>query len=67
MLKTAEVRMNSDETFLSWTPTNKQKQHNAQGSTKSLNISKSVESMDIETDNIIQNLNLADISKYIRK
>ena len=41
--------------------TNKQKWCNAEGPTKSLNRSSSIESMDIETDNIIANLNLADI------
>ena len=40
------------------------KQCNAQGSTKSLNIPYNIESMDIETDNVIANLNLID-KKYI--
>ena len=39
----------------------KQKQCNSQESTKTLNRSYRVESMDIETDNIIENLNLVDI------
>ena len=40
------------------------KRWNAQGSTKSLNWSYGIESMDIETNNISANLNLEDI-KYI--
>ena len=40
---------------------------NFQGSMKTLDRSSSVESMDIETDNIIANINLADIyKKHIR-
>ena len=37
------------------------KQYNAQKSTKSLNRSYSIESMDIETNKIIADLNLEDI------
>ena len=39
---------------------NKQKQCNFLGSTKTQNRSNSVESMDIESDSIITNLNLVD-------
>ena len=43
--------------------TNKQKQCNFQGSSKTLNRSYSVEHINIETKNLIANFNLADLIK----
>ena len=53
-----KIKKKSGEKIIKQDHTNKQKQCNFQESTKTLNKSCSVGSMDIETDNIIANLSL---------